>query len=381
VTVDGPVLVTVVFGATYGPSIYRELPGALRSALAGDRAPLFRLVAEATYVSGGADDPVDYSEGLDAAVSCHDYPQLYDMAASPATREAQYKTAVATEKRLHPTVYGPFTVGEYLKSDWEEQDWCVSWPSPSAGHPAGPPAPLNGYDQRTPVLVLSGELDSITTPAEGAQVAARFGSARQVIVSNLFHVTAIGDIDDCAVNVLRAFIAGPTNGITAQTLACTTQVPPVRAVARYASSVQGFPAAQAGETSDVGTPALRAANAALGTVADIVDRWYNNYSGAGGGLYGGTWEYSGDEHTTFTLKSVRLTKDLAVSGTVHWDRYGRQIVAHLVLRRTDSRGHTIKGSTINGVITAVWDTRAPGAMARIDGSLGGHAVHAVALAP
>ena len=39
-------LVGVAFGATYGPAWYRELPGALRSALQGDRTPLLRLVAE-----------------------------------------------------------------------------------------------------------------------------------------------------------------------------------------------------------------------------------------------------------------------------------------------------------------------------------------------
>ena len=57
VTIDGPALVTVAFGATYGPSVYRELPGALRSALAGDRAPLLRLVAENEFPSAASTIP------------------------------------------------------------------------------------------------------------------------------------------------------------------------------------------------------------------------------------------------------------------------------------------------------------------------------------
>ncbi len=83
VTVSPETLATTAFGATYGPYTYRELTAALRAALDGDRVPLLREVAEAE--GGGTDaGPVrDYSEGLDAAVACHDYPQLYDMTAPP----------------------------------------------------------------------------------------------------------------------------------------------------------------------------------------------------------------------------------------------------------------------------------------------------------
>ena len=381
VTVDGPALVTLAFGATYGPSIYRELPGALRSALAGNRAALLRLVAEDAFPSGGVDDPVDYSEGLDAAVSCHDYPQLYDMTSSIAARKTQYAAAVSAEKQHRPGVYGPFSISEYLRSDWEEQDWCLQWPVASAGHPAGPPAPPSGHYPSTPTLVLSGELDSITTPAEGSIVASHFPAARQVIVSNSFHVTALGDTDDCAVRVLRAFVAKPTTGVTANTLACTAEVPPVRAVARYVTSTASTTAVTPGAGNRAGRLPRRAAKVAVNTVADIVDRWYGNYSGYGAGLYGGTWDYSGDRVTTFDLTRIRLTKDLAVSGTATWSRYRNTMVAHLTLRRTDAHGHTVVGSSVNGTLTAKWDTRRAGALASIRGTLGGHRIVGFTPAP
>lgn len=127
VVVDGKALVSVAFGATYGPGWYRELGGALRSALRGNRAALIRLVAEADYPTYGS-DPVAYSEGLDAATSCHDYPQLYDMTAPPAQRKVEYAAAVRAEKRTNPDLFAPFTIDEYLNSFWEEQDWCLSWP-------------------------------------------------------------------------------------------------------------------------------------------------------------------------------------------------------------------------------------------------------------
>ena len=102
VAVNGPGLVDVAFGATFTPVFYRELTAALRSGLAGDRAPLLRLVAEAT--GGGTDaGPVRaYSEGLDAAVACHDYPQLYDMTAAPEVRQAAVRRRARRALALRP---------------------------------------------------------------------------------------------------------------------------------------------------------------------------------------------------------------------------------------------------------------------------------------
>ena len=73
-----------------------------------------------------------------------------------------------------------------------------------------PPA---GRYSDVPVLVLSGELDSITTPAEGDLVAAQFPNARHVVVANSFHVTAVGDTDDCAVRIVRSFVTSPAASI------------------------------------------------------------------------------------------------------------------------------------------------------------------------
>ena len=98
VRVDAKALVSVAFGATYGPATYTELPGALRAALRGYRKPLLRLTAESLY-GGSGGNPVDYSEGLDAAVSCHDYPQLYDMTATPDVRRASTPTLCRPKSR------------------------------------------------------------------------------------------------------------------------------------------------------------------------------------------------------------------------------------------------------------------------------------------
>ena len=344
VVVDGRSLVTVAFGATYTPAFYRELTAALRAALDGDRRPLLRLVAEATGGGTDAGPAYYYSEGLDAAVACHDYPQLYDMTAPPgAVREEQYAAALAS---ADPATYAPFSIAEYAASDWQALDWCTRWPTAPASNPAGPPVPPAGSYSDVPVLVLSGELDSITTAAEGDLVTAQFPDARHVVVRNTFHVTAVGDTDDCAVRIVRAFVTSPSARLRA---GCAREVPAVRALGSFPEAVG--PSA----------PAARVARLAALTVADLPDRWWNNYSGHGVGLRGGTWTYTGDRVVTFRLTGVRLARGLSVSGTAVWDRYGETMRVDLTLRTHGRPGH-VRGS---------WATRRPQARAHLTGSLDG----------
>ena len=209
----------------------------------------------------------------------------------------------------HPHTYGPFTVKEYAGSDWQMLDWCLRWPTAPADDPAGPPRPPGGSYPDVPVLVLSGELDSITTPAEGAMILQQFPNATQIEIPNSFHVTALGDTDGVASDLVRQFVRHPhripeTND---------TSVPPVDAM-------DVFPE----HAADLGTK--RTVDA---TVADVIDRWWNNYSGHGVGLHGGTFTYTGDRTTTFKLHGVRLVKDLAVSGTVTWHRYQGRVETDL----------------------------------------------------
>ena len=354
VTVDARNLVTVAFGATYTPAFYRELTAALRSALDGDRTPLLRLVAEATGGGTDAGPAFFYSEGLDAAVACHDYPQLYDMTAPPgAVRETQYAAALAA---ADPATYAPFSVGEYADSDWQTLDWCTQWPVAPASNPAGPPTPPSGAYSDVPVLVLSGELDSITTAAEGDLVAEQFPNARHVVVANSFHVTAVGDTDDCAVRIVRTFVLSPSGRLSA---GCAEQVEPVRALGVFPESVG--PSA----------PDRRLARTAALTVADLLDRWWNNYSGLGVGLRGGTWSYTGDPVVRFALDGVVLARGLAVSGTAVWSRYAESMTVDLRIR---SHGRT-------GTLRGTWDTRARGARAVLTGTLDGDRLRLEIAAP
>jgi pimeloyl-ACP methyl ester carboxylesterase len=364
VTVDAETLATTAFGATYGPYTYRELTAALRSALRGDRVPLLREVAEAEGGGTNAGPIRAYSEGLDAAVACHDYPQLYDMRAKPSTRLRQYQHALSRRTARYPGTYGPFTVREYARSDWQELSWCTRWPKAAADNPARPPRPIGGHYSRVPTLVLSGELDSITTPAEAAMVTRQFPRAKHIVVANSFHVDAVGDTDDCAVRIVRRFLRTPSHW---PRHGCAAKVAPVRTMGTFPRTLSAIPAGS-GRGSLL---ARRVAPGAAATVADLIDRWWNNYSGHGVGLRGGRWTYTGDLTTVFHLHSVRLASDLAVSGSARYHRYANRISVDLLVVGDGGHGH-LRGS---------WNIRKLGARATLRGSFRGRGVSVTFPAP
>jgi len=197
------------------------------------------------------------------------------------------------------------------------------------------------------VLVLSGELDSITTAAEGDLVAGQFPQSQHVVVRNSFHVTAIGDTDACAVHVLRDFIRGAAVPLDPDSVACAGLVEPVRAPGAFPRTLQDV--APAAAEGPVPVRLRRAGHAAALTVADLQDRWWNNYSGHGVGLRGGTWTYRGAP-VRFRLDGVRLVRGLSVTGTATWDRYGEEMTVDL----------TVGGRGPRGRLRGHWDTRARG---------------------
>ncbi len=97
-----------------------------------------------------------------------------------------------------------------------------------------------------------------------------------------------------------------------------------------------------------------------------------NYSGAGVGLRGGTFTYSGDAITRFRADGLRFVRDVSVDGTVRWNRDTGRVRA--VLQVDGPRGR-------DGTLTVTWNDWRPDAQARVVGTLGGRAVELTTQAP
>ena len=289
----------VAFGGTYGPTTYREFNASLRAALAGDPLPLGRLVAESKATN--VEEPVSvYSPGLQVAVSCHDYPQLFDMAQSRAIRKSQYDAAVANQIKVDPDIYGPFQIREYLKSDFSTQPLCLPWPI-ATRNPWKLPGPPDGRYPDIPTLVLSGELDTITTVAEGDLVAAQFARSRHVTLANSTHVTAMGDVYKCASQLVRDFFTNQNVVLSGTGGECARDIPPIAAVIEYPIRITKV-------SHGVGQTAM-----------DAIDRYLQATGYRGLGLRGGSWSASGWGPVVLELRSYQLYQNLAVTGRVRVD--------------------------------------------------------------
>ena len=167
VRVDETSLANLVQSAYGSLLIYRDLVGAIRSFEAGDRAPLLRLVAENT-LDPTASAVRGFSEGLYLAVTCHDYPQLWDPAAPLSVRRTQLAQARAA---LPPERFAPFSPVVWTSLDYEGATACLRWPGPRV---PDPPVPPDATYPDVPTLVLNGDLDNITASSGAAVVASRF---------------------------------------------------------------------------------------------------------------------------------------------------------------------------------------------------------------
>jgi hypothetical protein len=222
------------------------------------------------------------------------------------------------------------------------------------------------------VLVLNGDMDTLTPVLEGRASAEEYEHAQQVITYNTFHVSAVGDEDDCAQALVRLFIADLNPGDTS----CAAKIAEVRLVPKFATAASQLdpPTALAGNQ---GTPTdLRVAAAAAYALGDVLDLYWANYSGNGVGLRGGTWNYASDasgDISQFTMDQVRWTNDVAVSGQFTWNYYKPGAVSGQLLV-TGPSGE-------NGQLTVTFNSREPDAHAAITGSIGGRNIVATMYAP
>jgi len=370
-TANAAQLAIVMFAGSPAYASVRELDAAARAFTGGDQAPLLRLMAE-TLASVDSRDPTRsparFSAGLAAAVFCQDPPQIFDMHLPPARRVTARNLAIEQRQRAAPDTYGPFAIDEYrqMPLDYAFIDECVQWPVVAPGSPlvfAGSAYP------DVPVLVVSGELDNMTSVADGAAAAARFARARHVVIANSFHVNALPHArSECAALLVRRFMDRLATGDES----CAAAVPPLPLVPRFAREARELAPAHASAGNQAGEDALRVVAAALLTCEDAIARAAENGAGEGSGLRGGRFAITAaGAGYRLTLHEVRWTADVSASGTIEWP--GRTGVVHASLSLETPRG--------SGTLQLSWPEGVSGARATVRGELGGRAVAAEAPAP
>ncbi len=369
-------LVNLVSDAAEDTNIYRELDAAARALLdAGDPAPLLRLYAQRLAVDEAYfGQPVhEYSVELYLATSCLDYPQLFDMDATPAVRAEELAAAQAL---LPASTFSPFSTSEWLAQDENTEAYtaCVDWPSPTIAQP-----PTSGilplFPASLPVLVLGGELDTWTPAAGVPKVLSEIGGhARFVELASSTHVVGEGDTV-CGSTLAQEFVADP-QALDSLDASCAPGVSPIHTVGVYATRLSEEPPLTPAPGNGAPSADLRLAAAAVSTAGDAIARYAATEAKHDHGLNGGSVTV-GRDGAPLSLERDQLVAGVAVSGTVRLtpdpnEEDGETVLATLTVKTPGMS---------RGSLTATWTTSGADAQAQLVGAVGAQPVAGTMPAP
>lgn len=374
VSMDVVGLVDLVNDAAADPWIYRELDAAARALTeGGDPAPLLRLYAQRLHEDEAYSGPASsYSGGLYLAVSCLDYPQLFDMTATPAVRAQELAAAQAA---LGAATFSPFTTAEWIAQNQNTEAYsaCLEWPAPRVAEP-----PVQGspplLPSTLPVLVLGGELDTWTPPGDVGKVLAELGGdTRFVALANSTHVVGEGDTE-CGSLLIRGFVEEPA-ALASLDASCAARVPPIHAVGAFPAGLAAQPPLSAAAGNAASPAELQLAAAALATAGDAVARHEAIEFGQDHGLRGGAVRAEGSGRA-LVLEADELVPGVPVSGRVTLSP-APGLDEGLAARATLRVG---SGRAGGEVLEASWSTRGR-APATVSGTAGGALLAGQAPAP
>ena len=193
VRLDGFALLQLGLDSDLVAGVAVQLPADDSAALAGNPAPLERLLALDEQASSSGSLGIDLA--VNVATECSDGRFFWDPASTVAGRPPLLARGLAT---LGPGATRPFGSWAALAGAAEE---CKDWP-PSTADTSLPPGPY----PNVPVLILSGSRD-VRTPTAGARlVAARFPQSRVVVIAGAGHAVTVNS--RCADSVVSSWLRG-----------------------------------------------------------------------------------------------------------------------------------------------------------------------------
>jgi pimeloyl-ACP methyl ester carboxylesterase len=180
------------------PDSYLRIDRMVAAYLDGDDGPYYEMTKRGKAAYGPADH---YSFGQELTVSCNDYPMIWDKGSAESRRRAELDEAIRGYRK---DAFEPFTPREIaLTSDVGYLE-CLGAPRP--GRYYEPPAAADAPAPDAPVLVISGELDNVTSPAEGRAAAAEFPDSELFVWPNAGHVYALYDPASRGAVKIRRFL-------------------------------------------------------------------------------------------------------------------------------------------------------------------------------
>jgi pimeloyl-ACP methyl ester carboxylesterase len=281
----GPVaLYDLMFAADYDPPLRAALPAAVKAALAGDGAPVARLLREGSRFDD-LGPPRDFSSGRYATV-CEETPLPWDPGTPLEQRGAVTAQRVAA---AGPDAFKPFDAAVVVE---DEIDLCLRWPDvprPPSGV-APPPYPA------VPTLILQGGEDLRTPPEESAGVAARIPGAKRLVVPGVGHAVTGADPSGCGARAILRFVAG--RSVPSSCKRIPTGVPGVTYGPPAFESLRGV----GGLPRKIGRT-LRALEATFDDVRLVISPAV--LTNSGGGLRGGSWSARGRRLTLERYEAIR----------------------------------------------------------------------------
>lgn len=347
VTMNVVGLVDLLNDAAGDKVIYGDVDAAARAALKGYSAPLLRLYEQRIVLDEDyfGESVKVYSVGLYTDVTCTDYPPLYKLSGSSSQRRSEYERVIS---EAPANAFAPFTTEEWLAQDQNTNSYsaCLDWPTPTINEPPfehpGPELPAD-----LPVLVLGGEMDIWTPPAEVAEVIKFLGgNSRYIELANATHV--VGEADTpCGDSLVRTFVQAP-DSLGSIDASCA-QEPPIHAVGVYAQSLEEEPPAT--RIGGKSTPTeLRLLAAAVQTAGDGIMRLANIDGVTDHGLNGGKVT-EGEDGAEVTYKADQLIPGVPVSGVSVLRPAPQESDGSLVKATL-----TVSGEGIEGQASASWTT-------------------------
>jgi hypothetical protein len=235
-----------------------------------------------------------------------------------------------------------------------------------------------------PVLILSGDLDTVTSHGDAEQAAHQLGaSVTFVDIPNEVHAPALGDPYGCASRIVVRFVIAPS---APPDTSCTATIPEVRALGVFPTTLGDMPPASAQRGNTATAAELQLSAIAVNALGDsLLGAGYIYSLGpvncargyCGVGLRGGRYVAS-QALDRIALERISYSIDTSALGVARVSGAIFPTAPGMVSAQLTARGPNGLAVTIQ----TAWNERLPQAIATVSGTTAaGHIVAATLPAP